>query len=207
MSNSLLQRRRDTVIFEDTAIIYRNFAGEKRRYNLEGDRNFSIMMGELQALDLEASGWNVKPMKRREEDEDQLYHLKVKVNFDNRPPRVYLVSNLDPETGLGRNKTLLTPSLIGMLDKLEYVLVDLTIVAFDWKNAEGNTGRTAYLQSLFFTMYEDDLEKKYADLEQQLGGVDVDATQKQLEVGSRLPYDYDAVVVDENGDAPEWAVR
>jgi len=183
MSGALRARRRETVTFEDTAIIFRNFAGEKRRYNFQGDRNFSVMIGEEDANRLEAGGWNVKPLKRREEDEQQLYHLKVKVNFDNRPPRAYLVSNVDPETGLGRSKTLLTPDLIGMLDKLEPALIDLTIVAHDWKRDDGSSGRTAYLQSMFFTMYEDDLESKYAHLEQQLGGSGGRSDGKALESG------------------------
>lgn len=192
---SSLQRHREVVTFEDTAIIYRNFKGEKQKYNPEGARSFSIMMGEDIAKGLAEDGYNVKPLQRREEDEEQLYHLKVKVNFDNKPPRAYLISNIDPETGRGRSKTLLTPSLIGMLDKLDYVMIDLTIVPYVW-NVKGETGKSAYLQSLFFTMYEDNLERKYADIAPQLSGTDNDAP-KALDVGSRLPFDYEGEVVDE----------
>lgn len=167
--SALMPRRRETVKFEDTAIIFRNFAGAKKKYNVEGDMNFSILLGEVDGEELMRQGWSVKPLKRKEEDPQQMYHLKVKVNFDNRPPRVYLVSNVDPETGLGRSKTLLTPGLIGMLDDLEPALIDLTIVAYDWTLDSGKSGRTAYLQSMFFTMYEDELEQKYADVPSQLG--------------------------------------
>lgn len=182
-----LPGKREIVTFRDVPIVYKNFAGEKRQYNAEGDRNFSVMLGEEDAADMQTKGWNVKPMKRREEDDQQLYHLKVKVNFANRPPRCWLVSS--------GGRTMLGESLIAMLDQLESVKVDLVIVAYDWE-MNGNTGRTAYLQSLFFHMYEDELELEYASMPQlSAAGGDVP---KELEAGTRMAYDYDAEVVEDD---------
>jgi hypothetical protein len=181
----VMPRRRETVTFRDAAIIFKNFTGEKRQYNAEGDRNFSVMMGEPDALDLQRQGWNVKPMKRREEDDQQLYHLKVSVSFANRPPRCWLVSS--------GGRTMLGDGLVGMLDQLESIKVDLVVVAYDWE-MNGNSGRKAYLQSLFFHMYEDELELEYADMPQLAAAGD--GTPREIEPGSRMAYDYEGEVVE-----------
>lgn len=182
--------RRETVTFRDTKIIFKNFSGEEKKFNAKGLRNFSILLGEADAKGLESRGWNVKTLTRQEEDDQQLYHLKVKVNFGGRPPRVYLVSNVDPETGIGRSKTMLVESMIGILDHLESVRVDLIISPYD-SVVSGTAYRTAYLQSMFFTMYQDELEQEYANLEET--HVIGDSATKQI--GSGLE-DLEGEVVD-----------
>lgn len=187
-----MPRRRETVTFRDAPIIYKNFTGEKRQYNNEGNRNFSIMLDEQQTMDLQRSiskygdTWNIKPMKRREEDEEQLYHMKVAVAFGKMPPRCWLVSSA--------GRTMLGESLIGMFDKLESIRVDLVVAAYDWE-MNGNTGRKAYLQSIFFHMYEDELELEYADVP-QLSAAGENGP-RELEPGSQMAYDYEGEVVND----------
>jgi hypothetical protein len=183
----VMPRRRETVTFRDAAIIFKNFTGEKRQYNSEGDRNFSILLDEAWALDLGEKGWNVKPLKRREEDEEQLYHLKVSVAFDRMPPRCWLVTS--------GGRTLFGADMVGMFDKLPSIKVDLVISAYDWE-VNGNRGRKAYLQSLFFHMYEDELELEYADMP-QLGAAVGEVGPREIEAGSQLAYDYDGEVVED----------
>lgn len=156
---SMANGERETEIFRNADLIFKNFAGEKRQYNNAGDRNFSLRLPESIAKDLQAKGYNVKPLRRHEEDDEQFYHLKVKVSFENRPPRCWLITNA------GTQRTLLGEQLISMFDDVEAVRVDLTMRPYDW-NVNGNTGRTAYLQSMFFHMYEDALELEYADIPQ-----------------------------------------
>lgn len=182
--------RKEVITIRDAAIIFKNLAGEKGTYNAAGDRSFSVMMGEEQAQELQAQGFNVKPMKRREEDDEQLYHLKMKINFANRPPRVWLVSNIDPETGVGRSRNMLGEGMVGILDQLESTRVDLTFTPYDWE-VNGSSGRTAYLQSLFFTMYEDELEQEYADV-QQIGTVGDGAT-REIESGDNQIFEGEIV--------------
>lgn len=88
---------------------------------------------------------------------------------------------------------MLGEGMIGMLDDLESVKVDLVIVAYDW-SMNGNTGRKAYLQSMFFHLYEDELELEYAEVPvlPSIGGAP-----QELEPGSRLAYDYEGEVVDD----------
>lgn len=179
---------RETVTFRDTAIIFKNFAGEAKKFNAEGVRNFSIMLGEADALEMEKQGWNVKPLKRREEDDQQLYHLKVAVNFANRPPRCWLISS--------GGRTMIGEGLIGMFDQLEFTRIDLVISAYDWQLDTGASGRKAYLQSMFATMYEDELEKEYADIPQLSAAGD--GAPKELEPGARRDFDFEGDVVEDD---------
>lgn len=176
-------RRRETLTFRDAPIIFKNFTGEKRIYNNEGARNFSVMMDEQTAIEQMQAGWNIKQLKMREDDEEQLYHMKVKVAFGHQPPRIWLVSS--------GGRTMLGETLVGMLDKLDSVKIDLVVSAYDWE-VNGNKGRTAYLQSLFFHMYEDELELEYANVPQlPAAGENGMSQQLELEPGARMAYDYD----------------
>jgi hypothetical protein len=156
---------REVVTFRDVTLVFKNFTGEAKKYNTEGDRNFSILLGEEDALDMIAQGWNPKALRRQEEDTEQNYHLKVKVNFSGKPPQIWLISNIDPETGKGRSRTMLGGDMVGILDQLESTKVDLVISPYNWE-VRGESGRTAYLQSLYFTIYEDELAREYSDVEQ-----------------------------------------
>lgn len=172
--------RREVVVMRDAAIIYRNFKGIAKEFNTKGDRNFSVMMGEEQALAMQRDGWNIKPMKRQEEDDQNLYHLKVKVNFGGKPPRCWLITS--------GGRSMLTEDMVGLLDELDVLKVDLTISPYDW-HVSGKSGRTAYLQSLYFTMYEDELDLEYAVIPQSpvIGGRVV----QEISAGSQMAADYD----------------
>lgn len=182
-----LPRLRDTVTFRDVRIIFKNFSGRPDDYNPKGGvRAFSVMLGEEEALALEKDRWNVKPMKRREEDEEQYYHLKVAVNFDNRPPRIWLV------TGQGTHRTMLDADAVQALDVLEPTKVDLEIVAYDWELRTGASGRKAYLSTLFFHPYESPLELEYSTVQE------ITHDGPRLELGSTPHYDLEGTVVDED---------
>ena len=147
----------NNVIFEDVRIIWRNFAGEQKQFNAEGDRNFHLVLTEEQASTMAEHGWNVKTKEPREEGDSPLYVLKVKVSFKGRtPPRLILISS--------RGRTTLNEDLAMMLDWAELQTVDLIVRPYDWNiKSTGKTGRTAYLHSIYATQMEDELSLKYAD--------------------------------------------
>ena len=187
------RKQRVTVTFRDAMLIYKNFAGVKKQYNNEGDRNFSILLEEGQALQLQqdrnkwGDTWNIKPVKKRDPDEEQLYHLKVAVKFGDYPPDCWLMSS--------GGKIKLPEEMVGMLDKLQAVKIDLTIAASDWE-VNGNTGRKAYLETIYFRMYENELALEYRDVP-EIGSVSQNMP-LELEAGQR-PGDYiDAEVVEDN---------
>lgn len=125
---------------DDARIIYRNFSGEGSKFNREGDRNFSLIIDDPAVADeLVAQGWNVKIREPREEGDNPFIHLPIKVKFNDRGPRIYLI------TGDRRNE--LDEESVGILDNVDIISVDLDIRPYDWE-VNGKTGRTAYLHSM-----------------------------------------------------------
>lgn len=150
----------NTVLMEGVRIIFRNFAGKEGQYNREGDRNFAVLIDEPVAAALATDGWNVKWLKPREdgETEDPQAYLQVSVNFKGRPPRIVLVTS--------RGRTNLDESTIEMLDWADITNVDLIVRPYEWV-VNNKSGIKAYLQSIYVTIEEDALEKKYAEMDDQ----------------------------------------
>ena len=151
----VMKDRNNGYTFYNAKIIFRNFSGEKSDFNRSGDRNFSIVIDDSMLADsLRAEGWNIKPLKSRDENEEPKHHIPVTVRFDNFPPKVFKIS--------GRVKTQLDQEAVGSLDFDEFANVDVTITPSDWE-MNGKTGRKAYLKTMFVTLVEDELTAKYAD--------------------------------------------
>ena len=89
----------------------------------------------------------------REEGEPDTPYIQVAVNFKNRPPRVVMITST-ARTNLGEDS-------IEVLDWAEFATVDLICRGYEW-DVNGKSGTKAYLQSLFVTIEEDALERKYA---------------------------------------------
>lgn len=125
---------------DDVRIIYRNFSGEGSKFNREGDKNFSVFIDNMElANDLIEQGWNVKIREPREEGGEPFAHLPVKVKFNDRGPRIYLI------TDNRRNK--LDEESVAILDNIDIACIDMDISPYDWE-VNGKTGRTAYLHSM-----------------------------------------------------------
>lgn len=143
-----------SVLIEGAKLIFRNFTGIAREFNSEGDRNFSVVLDPELAKKMKDAGWRVKQLKPREEGEEGDYHLKVKVNYKTgRPPRCVLITS--------NNRTELGADEVSMFDVADIKNADLIINGF-WSDMAGG-GYTGYLKTLFVTINEDDLEKKYAE--------------------------------------------
>jgi hypothetical protein len=150
----------NTVLMEGVRIIFRNFAGKEGQYNREGDRNFAVLLDDTIANTMAEDNWNIKWLKPREEDEDEVpqAYLQVSVNFKGRPPRIVLITS--------RGRTNLQEDQVEMLDWADIMNVDLIVRPYEW-TVNGKTGVKAYLQSIYVTIEEDALERKYAELDEQ----------------------------------------
>ena len=135
---------------DDAGIIFRNFSGEPSKFNREGARSFALVIPTEEMYDVLRDdvneygvGWNVKERNGRDEDEEPLRFLTVKVNYGGyRPPNVYLKTD--------GNMVKLDEESIGMLDQIDIASVDLDIRPFDG-DMNGKPYRSAYLQSMCVT--------------------------------------------------------
>jgi len=149
----MIMDEQKTFMVEDAQLVFRNFSGKEGQYNREGDRNFSVFLPEDVVEVMIKDGWNVKFLSSRDEDEVDRAYIQITVNFNNRPPRVVMITSTA--------RTNLTEESVGVLDWAAIETCDLIARAYDW-SVNGKTGTKAYLQSMFVTIEEDALERKYA---------------------------------------------
>ena len=142
-----------TFMVEDATIIFRNFSGKEGQYNREGDRNFAVILPPEVAEQMALDGWNVRQLDPREEGDEPTPYVQVAVNFNNRPPRVVLLTST--------TRTQLDEASVEVLDWSDIKTADLIARGYEW-SVNGKSGVKAYLQSLFVTIEEDALERKYA---------------------------------------------
>ena len=134
---------RGTLEIDNARIIFRNLEGRGGLYNREGDRSFALVVPDEEARDaLIEQGYNVKTKAPRDEDEEPLMYLTIKVKPNGRGPRIYLVS--------GRSKRELPEESWGLIDQISIADVSLDIRAYDW-NVNGKSGRSAYLAAMEVT--------------------------------------------------------
>lgn len=142
----------NNVTLENVELIFRNFTGREGMYSREGDRTFAIKLDNEKADWLARDGWNVKTLKAREEGEEPQPYISVSVGYKGRPPTIVMITS--------RGRTYLDEDTIETLDNIDIQQADLIIRPYDWA-VNGNTGRKAYLQSLYITVNEDPLMLKY----------------------------------------------
>jgi hypothetical protein len=145
--------KRHNITIEGARIIFRNFKGAQTEFNREGDRNFCVVLDPELADVLEQDGWNVKRKDPREEGDDPLLYLKVKVKFGDFPPVIKQVTS--------KGATQLDEDTVMVLDTAAIENVDLIITPYEY-TVSGKSGVAAYLKKMYVTIQEDDLDKKYA---------------------------------------------
>lgn len=141
---------------DDARVIFKNFEGRGDKFNREGDRNFSLIIEDTNVADaLTDKGWNVKIRESNDPNEAPFMRLPVKIKFSDYGPNIYL------KTGEKMNR--LDENTVGILDNIDWETCDMDIRPFDWE-VNGNTGRTAYLQSMCVTQRIDRFAARYANV-------------------------------------------
>lgn len=151
-----------TVTLEGVEIRFRNFEGKEAKFNPAGKRNFVVWLDPATARDLTNAGWPVKHLQPREEGEDPQAILKVNVKYSangNRPPQIVLISRV----GGNLVRTSLTEDMIQLLDWVDIANVDMIIRPYNY-DFNGREGTTAYLNSIYVTIRQDELEQKYSEV-------------------------------------------
>lgn len=161
----MADQRLEPVLMEGVRLVFRNFTGKESEFNREGDRNFGVILPNEEIAEAMArDGWNIKRLKPSEEDKEAgIEHgppwLPVKVGYGKgRPPKIVQITS--------RGKTNLNEETVEGLDWAEITNVDLIVRPYFWE-VRGDTGISAYVQSMFVTIEEDALEAKYSDLDSQ----------------------------------------
>lgn len=140
---------------DEARIVYRNFEGRGDKFNREGDRNFAVVIPDQDIADeLANAGWNVKIRPPRDVDDDPFMYLPVKIKFNERGPKVYLLS--------GNRKVELDEDSVKCLDDIDIRSVDLDLRPYDWE-VNGKTGRTAYLQAIHVVQEFDRFADRYSN--------------------------------------------
>lgn len=160
---------RNNIVLEGMDITFRNFAGAARQFNNEGDRNFCVLLPEDKAEKLAEDGLNIKRLRPRGDDELGQAYLKVKVSFKIRPPKLVMISS--------RGKTILNEDMAEIMDWVDVEYADIIINPSSW-NMSGRSGKTAYLDSIYLVVHEDELMIKYRDVPE------IDAAPKRPELES-----------------------
>lgn len=147
---------KDILQIDDARIIFRNFSGTPSKFNREGDRNFAVVIPDDEtANELLERGWHVVVKPPREEDEEPLRFLKVKVKFNDRGPSVYLRTN-------GKQNRLDEES-VSVLDSIDIFSVDLDIRPYHWER-DGDSGIAAYLHAICVTQEVDRFMERENDI-------------------------------------------
>src|SRR5690606_38467554 len=156
--------------------------------NREGDRNFALVLEDPKVVEqLVRDGWNVKYLKPREVGDEPQPYLPVALNFKGpRPPKVFMITS--------RGKTALTEDMVMILDWADLANVDVIVRPYQWE-VNGKTGVKAYLQTIFATIQEDELEQKYSEVpDSALNSIERDSEPLQIDMGEgRIPYDSDEI--------------
>jgi hypothetical protein len=144
------------LILRDIRFAYRpNFAGEKRRFNDEGDRNFTIRFDDQdEAMQLAQEGWNIKE-KVNSETEEIFWTLEVAVSFKHFPPHITKIGELT------LNEIDLNETTVELLDNIHLSTVDVELSPYFW-DVNGKQGIKAYLHRMVAWVEESalDLELK-----------------------------------------------
>lgn len=152
---------RNNITIEGARILFRDFSGEKNRYN--NDRTFTVVIEPDLAEKLEADGWPVRYLEPRNEDEARTPILRVKVSFGKVPPQIVIISG-----GVKKN---LDESNVNILDWAYIDNVDVQIRPYNY-DINGKTGIKPYLKSLWVTIRDDTLEEKYRDIPYAAGDIE-----------------------------------
>lgn len=149
----------DRAKLEGFEITFKNFAGRETNFNRAGNRNFSVVLDDDTADQMKAEGWNVRIKEYDDGSRRNTLQVAVRYDIDRFRPKVVMVT----PKGDHFKKTVLSEDTVDQLDGARVVSADLILNPSSWRNAMGNSGIKAYLQTGYFVVEADEFENKYGD--------------------------------------------
>ena len=148
------------LILQDAEILggsFRNFSGTEGRYNVEGKRNFCVVVPDDVAEQLKEDHWNIKILRPREEGDQSKYYIKVNVNYNSKvKPSIYKCRGDKVICELGENH-------IGRLDTKRILHADMTINSYQYDPDKPDV--TAYLEELYVELEDSPFNYRFAEEE------------------------------------------
>lgn len=142
------------VTIEDTRLIFRNFAGDKKKFNKEGDRNFEVVLTDEAAEAMDKDDWFVKTYEPNDRYDELLHTVKVRIGENDEPP-VYVI-------GEDKKPIKLNKGQFKRVDRYNIISVDVTFhQAKGTFEYDGREYHSAYLDKIYINILEDYLDKKY----------------------------------------------
>lgn len=151
-------KRTPDLRIEGARLIFRNFAGKETKYTGPGHRTTAVIIDDLELAErLRQDGWNVKDFRPNPDTgEVDAAFLSVKINYDNRPPKIVLITGTRD-----RNKqTVLDEESVSMLDWMDILSVDVVISPYHY-SVSGREGISAYLKTMYVLAEEDAFASKW----------------------------------------------
>lgn len=119
---------------------WRNFTGEKGAYNNEGDYGFTVFLPESLYYEMQEAGWYVKHKEQYAGDERE-FQIDVAFSYDNYPPAITMISHDGAAVIMNKDN-------IALLQTADFERCDLVIRPYNWKNARGESGVKAYVDTM-----------------------------------------------------------
>lgn len=146
-----------------------NFSGRPTMFKDAGERCFHVIIDVNNADKMATDGWPVKCKLPDEKNPETFCFIKVLVKYRDRkgekvtPPKIMLVSS--------GGMQMITEDTVDMLDEIRIKQFDFIAQSYEY-DVNGKRGITAYLQTAYITLDEDELDMKYAKI---ASGSDEDA--------------------------------
>lgn len=120
---------------------WRNFLGEKTRFNNKGEYGFTVFLPESLFHDMEEAGWYVKHKEQYAGDPRE-FQLDVSFTFDKYPPNITMISS-DGKTAI------ITEENVALLQNADFESCDIVIRPHNWTNEDkGDSGVKAFLSEM-----------------------------------------------------------
>lgn len=151
------------VTFRNCQVIFKNFSGRPDNYHPRGgdNRSFCVIIPDNElAQEMTNDGWNVRMLRPRDDEEQPVPYIQVKVNYSgDYPPNIYMIS--------GHRKTLLDAETVCELDHTRFVKADVRISPYTYTDRDSGEERlSAYVRDMYVTVEVDELAEEYADYDE-----------------------------------------
>lgn len=156
-------------------LMFRNFRGLAKQFNIAGKRNFCVELEDTMAEKMKADGWRVKYIQPKEEGQPPIPYLKVNVCYGSKVNPDGSVYEYGPEIWLitGNDKTLLDATTVGNIDVADIAEARIRIRPYEYQGQ-----LSAYLNKAYITTKIDEFDILYEE-----------GDESDLNVPDAIPFD------------------